>query len=145
MSVQFFAAKPVFADGLDQQMNVQLGFYAYIPAVADAVLRLCGTTSYQIYVNGAFFRSGPARTCHGKFRVDELDLSAQLMQERNAVVILLQSSYCNSFVVPRAPGFLQAEIVSGSPHTEGGAAYIDRIGAVEYGSLQLFKVACRGK
>ena len=109
----FRSAKPVFCAGKQTEMNVQLGFYADVPALPNTVLRLCGTTMYQVYVNGSFYRSGPARTAHGRFRVDELELTPLLTKERNTIVILLQSSYCNSFVVPKAPGFLQAEIVSG--------------------------------
>jgi alpha-L-rhamnosidase len=109
----FLSAKPVFAEGMQDAMNVQLGFYADVPALPDTLLRLTGATMYQIYVNGAFFRSGPARTARNKFRTDELDLTPLLTKEKNTVVILLQSSNCNSYAVPKAPGFLQAEIVSG--------------------------------
>jgi alpha-L-rhamnosidase len=107
------AAKPVFAQGLAEQMNVQLGFYTDVPAKEGTFLRLCGATSYQLYVNGSFYRSGPARAAHGHFRVDEIELTPLLTKECNTVVILLQSSCCNSYMVPRAPGFLQAEIVCG--------------------------------
>ena len=109
----FLSAKPVFAEGMQSEMNVQLGFYATVPSLPHTVLRLCGASMYQIYINGSFFRSGPARAAHGKFRVDELELTPLLTKEENTVVILLQSNCCNSYVMPRSEGFLQAEIVSG--------------------------------
>lgn len=109
----FLCAKPVFADGMEKEMNIQLGFYTRIPAAPDALLRLTGATLYEVFINGVFVCRGPARTCAQKFRVDEINITPYLTKENNVVAILLQSSRCNSFAVPMADGFLQAEIVSG--------------------------------
>lgn len=109
----FLKAKPVFAAAQEKEMNVQLGFFARIPATADATLRLTGATLYEVFINGQFVCRGPARTCAGTFRVDEISVGDLLCATENTVVILLQSSNCNSYAVPMADGFLQAELVSG--------------------------------
>ena len=44
----FLSAKPVFAEGMQSEMNVQLGFYATVPSQPHTVLRLCGASMNQI-------------------------------------------------------------------------------------------------
>ncbi|MBQ7337189.1 MAG: hypothetical protein IJW40_01910 [Clostridia bacterium] len=109
----FLQAKPVFAADMEKEMNLQLGFYTRVPCVPDALLRLTGATLYEVFINGTFIHRGPARTCAGKFRVDEIDVSSYLIRDENVISILLQSSNCYSYAVPQSVGFLQAELVSG--------------------------------
>lgn len=106
----FKKAIPVFASGLKDEMNILLGFYTYVPKNENAILRITGSTQYKVFVNGQFVHHGPARTCHGKYRVDELKIGKYLVEENNAVVIRLLSSNCACYSSLKAEGFLQAEV-----------------------------------
>lgn len=107
----FQKAKPVFAAGHEKEMNRVVGFYARIPAARHARLRIAGSALYMVKINGAFVHQGPARTCHGKYRVDEISIGKYLTGENDLITIRVQSSYCNSYYLLEQEGFLQAEVV----------------------------------
>ena len=71
--VEFTAAKPVWLEGRETEMNVYAGFRAVIDdAVSEpATIRVAASTLYRLYVNGEFIGHGPARGPHGYYRVDE--------------------------------------------------------------------------
>ncbi|MBQ2881745.1 MAG: hypothetical protein IJE40_05710 [Clostridia bacterium] len=75
----FKKALPVFAAGYENEMNILLGFYTNVPKSEKAVLRITGVTQYKIFIGGAFIHHGPARTCHNKYRVDEIEISKYLV------------------------------------------------------------------
>ena len=108
----FKKALPVFAAGYENEMNILLGFYTNVPKSEKAVLRITGVTQYKIFIGGAFIHHGPARTCHNKYRVDEIEISKYLVYENTPVVIRLLSSNCNCYSAVEEPGFLCAEIES---------------------------------
>ena len=106
----FKKALPVFPAGHENEMNVLAGFYAEVGCCADAILRITGCTQYKIFIDGKLIHHGPARTCHGKFKVDELKIGKYLTEKRNFIVIHLLSSLCLNYASAFAPAFLQAEI-----------------------------------
>ncbi len=106
----FQKAKPVFAAGHEREMNRVVGFYARIPAARHARLRITGSSLYVVMINGTFVHQGPARTCHGKYRVDEISIGRYLTGENDLITIRVQSSYCNSYYLLEQDGFLQAEV-----------------------------------
>ena len=108
----FKKAVPVFAAGYENEMNILLGFFVNVPKCENAVLRITGITQYKVFVGGAFVHHGPARTCHNKYRVDEIDISKYLVSENTPVVIRLLSSNCNGYSAVEEPGFLCAEVES---------------------------------
>lgn len=107
----FQKAKPVFAAGYEKDMNRVVGFYARIPAARHARLRITGASLYMVKINGTFVHQGPARTCHGKYRVDDISIGKYLTGENDLITIRVQSSYCNSYYLLEQEGFLQAEVV----------------------------------
>lgn len=116
--VNFKKARPVFPtdDGgyiLDKEMNIFVGFYAMIPKKEGVTLRIAGSSTYTVFVNGKFVFSGPARTAHGYYRVDEIPLDTHLTESENAVVIKLSSYNVYSTAYINVPGFLCAEIECG--------------------------------
>ena len=74
-SVAFKKATAVWAAGREKEKNLTLVFKAVV-APGEAVLRLTGSTAYQVWINGRFVAAGPARTCPGYFRVDELPVGS---------------------------------------------------------------------
>ena len=115
---KFVKAVPVWADGLEKEMNVTLVFRATFD-LADAeaanriILRSTGSTIMRIRVNGKFAGYGPARGPHGWFRVDEWRIGAHLKPGQNTVVIEVAGYNANSYYHLDQPSFLQAEIVDG--------------------------------
>jgi alpha-L-rhamnosidase len=72
---EFKAAKAVWERGEETTVNRWLVFRAEIKRSADAVIALTGSCAYVVRVNGDFVAFGPARSAHGFYRVDELDLA----------------------------------------------------------------------
>jgi hypothetical protein len=70
----FKQAEPVWAAGLQNEMNIRMGFYAQAGKGKTSVNLAC-STAYQIYVNDTFAAAGPARAARGYYRVDEIDIN----------------------------------------------------------------------
>ena len=106
-------ALPVWAEGLDDEMNVTVVFEATFdsPSGKAALLRLAGAQVFRITVNGAFAGYGPARAPKGFARVDEWDIAPFLRAGTNEVAIEVASYRCYNYYLPNVPGFLRAEVV----------------------------------
>ncbi len=107
----FSKALPVWAEDLDREMNVLLGFYCRCAAGKGLTLRIATAGKYRLYVNGEFAYQGPARCAHGYYRMDEVPIAAS-----GDVHIALEvlSYYTNSFSDLRQPGFVQMELAEGA-------------------------------
>lgn len=112
--IAFRSARPVWPQGREKEMNISVGFRAVFeaPAGHHVHLRLTGSTLYRIYLNGEFLSCGPARTAHGHFRVDLLDLTPLLAAGRNLIAIEVAGYNVNSYYVLDQPSFLMAEVAT---------------------------------
>lgn len=111
---QWFAvARPVWPEGLELEKNIHAGFRAVFKTdkTASVVLCLTGATIYRVFLNGEFVHFGPARGPHGFFRIDELDLSAKVVEGRNLLAIEVVGYNCPSYAYLDQPSFLQAELM----------------------------------
>ncbi len=99
----FRAAVPVWGEGLSEEMNVLLAFTAAVPE-DGAHLRLCAWSAWQLFVNGEFFLSGPARAGQGFFRAEEAELPA------GEVRILVAAYNVPSYYLLDDPPFFCAEL-----------------------------------
>ena len=107
----FRKASPVWEKGTAYDMNRTVCFVATLPATAKTVtLSAAASCSFVLTVNGVYVAHGPARCCHGYFRVDEYELSKYLTKDVNTVAIRVASYNVNSFSYLNQPGFLCAEI-----------------------------------
>ena len=110
----FRAATPVWEVGTAKDMNRTVCFVATLPATNQPVkLAAAASCSFLLTVNGAYVAHGPARCCHGYFRVDEYDLSKYLTKDVNTVALRVASYNVNAFSYLNQPGFLCAEITVG--------------------------------
>ena len=108
--VSFAEAKPVWAIGRETEMNLWLSFRAVVKGMGKTVLKLTGSSAYEVKVNGKFIAFGPARCAHGFYRVDELDLSADITE--NAVITVNVAGYsADSYYHLNQPSFLCAELI----------------------------------
>ena len=107
----FISALPVWAKGREEEMNVWLEFSATARKSGRTVLALTGSSVYSVRVNGEFFAFGPARSAHGFFRVDELDLTPALSDGKNTVSVTVAGYNLNSYYVICQPSFLCAELI----------------------------------
>ncbi len=112
MKYEFKTAKPVWAKGREKEMNLRLGFIATVPPMEKATLALACQSIYRLFVNGEFVATGPARACHGYYRVDEIVLDGLLTKEQNVIAIEVAGFNVNSFYLLDQPSFLCAEVVS---------------------------------
>ena len=95
MEQRLSAARPIFLNGLEDRLNVQAGFRRDLTLDRlphSAVLQLAARSFYRLYVNGTLVMHGPARTAHGRLRVEELDLLPWLRQGENALAVELTAS-----------------------------------------------------
>ena len=107
----FRAATPVWEKGTAKAMNRTVCFVATLPATDKPVtLAAAASCAFLLTVNGVYVAHGPARCCHGYFRVDEYDLSKYLTKDVNTVALRVASYNVNSFSYLNQPGFLCAEI-----------------------------------
>ena len=110
-AVSFETALPVWAWGREHEMNLWLSFRTVAKKAEKTILRLTGSSAYDVKVNGEFIAFGPARSAHNFYRVDELDLSAHIREE--AVITITVAGYnCNSFYHIDQPAFLCAELIA---------------------------------
>lgn len=108
--INFQKAKPIWAYGREKEKNCELAFRALAPS-GIVTLRMAASTIYRLLVNGKFVAAGPARTSHGFYCVDELDLSKWLTEKQNVVVIEVVGYNVNSFDTLNQPSFLTAEFI----------------------------------
>ncbi len=104
-------AVPVWAEGREKEMNLNLGFRANFTATAGQKvnLKIAASTLYRIYLNGHFVGSGPARAAHGYYRVDEYPVSSLINEGENLLAIEVAGYNVNSYYTLDQPSFLLAE------------------------------------
>ncbi len=107
----FRAATPVWEVGTAKTPNHTVSFVADIPATDKPVtVSAAASCAFVLMVNGEYVAHGPARCCHGFFRVDEYDISKYLTKEINRVAFRVASYNRYSYSYLNQPGFLCAEI-----------------------------------
>lgn len=80
----FDISLPVWAEGLEDVINVTCGIYTGIDVIPGRNYRVFVTASsfYRLFVNGEFVNHGSARCGHGYYRVDEIDITDRLQPGR---------------------------------------------------------------
>ena len=140
----FEKALPVWKQGDTKVMNQTLDLIAQVDA-DRAVLRIAGSTLYEVFVNGAFCAFGPARAAHGYYRCDELALDQWLTGGTNEVLIRVCGYNVNAYSYLDQPSFVCAEIAGNGEvlaytgAEDGGFAaylYTDRIQKIQRYSFQ---------
>jgi alpha-L-rhamnosidase len=108
-------ATPVWAEGRETEMNLNLGFHGVFQAGEnqEVKLRITASTLYRVFLNGEFVGYGPARAAHGYFRVDEYDLGSRVKPGGNVVAVEVAGYNVNSYYTIDVPSFLQAEVETG--------------------------------
>ena len=111
----FKEALPVWQKGKEKEMNYSMLFKTVILCNENSgkryVVRIAASTVYQLFINGKFITTGPCRTAHGYYRVDEIDITEDLDLGDNVVAILVAGYNINNYYTLNQPSFLQAEIV----------------------------------
>jgi len=126
--VNFEKALPVWPLGREREMNLWLSFRALANGAQKTVLRLTGSSAYDVKVNGEFIAFGPARSAHGFYRVDELDLSGYV--KGNSVITIDVAGYnADSFYHIDQPSFLCAELIEDGEITAatGNESFLCRV------------------
>ncbi len=107
-------AIPIWAEGREKEMNLNLGFRGSFQAKNDqkTILRITASTLYRVSINGQYLGYGPARAGHGFFRVDTYDISNSLKSGKNLVAVEVAGYNINTFYTLDQPSFLQCEVES---------------------------------
>ena len=140
----FRSATPVWEVGTAYTQNHTVSFVADVPATDKTVtVAAAASCSFLLLVNGVYVAHGPARCCHGFFRVDEYDISKYLNRDVNRVTLRVASYNRYSYSYLNQPGFLCAEIATdgeiiAATGKEGFTAYpvTERISKVATYSFQ---------
>ena len=146
---EFKKAKPVWAKGREEEKNYSVIVRSVLPK-GEAKLSAAGHSDFQVIINGKFFSQGPARTGHGFFRVDELELGGALTEERNVLCVLVAGYNVNSYYLTHQAPFVCAEVeIGGEVVFASGAEndfeyyhYADRVQKVQRYSFQRPFVEC---
>ena len=109
----FKSAVPVWEEGKDREMNYNLVFRSVVDKAEKSVIALTASSMYQMFVNGKLVCEGPARAGHGYYRVDEIDISEYLTNDKNIVCIYVDGYYVENYYLIKQPSFLCAEIIVG--------------------------------
>lgn len=114
-SPRFRAARAVWPEGLEREMNRFVGFRSVVapPAGVPVTLLVAASSAYRVFVDGRFAGHGPARAAHGHFRVDEWDLTSRLRPSPALIAVEAVGYNVNSYYLLDQPAFLQAEVVAG--------------------------------
>jgi alpha-L-rhamnosidase len=113
--MKFNSAKPIWPKGRNAEKNLFVGFRVVFDRYDSSVLvlRVTGSSTYKIWLNGIFIGTGPARGPHGYFRVDEILLDHRFLVEKNVLAIEVAGYNVNSFYLLDQTSFIQAEVLSG--------------------------------
>ncbi|MEZ5103517.1 MAG: hypothetical protein R2757_03395 [Draconibacterium sp.] len=107
-------AVPVWAEGREKEMNLNLGFHGIFHKDESRNIKLKITASplYRVFLNGEFLGYGPARAAHGFSRIDEYDVSNKAKNGENIIAIEVAGYNVNSYYTIDEPSFLLAEVES---------------------------------
>lgn len=110
-NIQVKKAVPVWADGREKELNLNLGFRAIFTAKTgqDVKIKISASTIYRVFINGKFIGSGPARAAHGYFRIDEYPVGQFVKEGENILAIEVAGYNINSYYTLDQPSFLLAE------------------------------------
>ena len=105
-------AVPVWPEGREKEMNLNIGFRANFQAKKGqkVKLKIAASTLYRVFLNGEFLGSGPARAAHGYFRIDEYELENRLIKGKNTIAIEVAGYNINTYYTLDQPSFLLAEV-----------------------------------
>lgn len=109
-SHEFMNAKAVWAKGMEDLMNIRMGFSSKVPKGVCRVDVACAG-GYQLFVNDKYICAGPARAAHGFYKVDSIDISGYLNEDSNYVALLTWGYRVNSYSVLDQASFITAEII----------------------------------
>jgi len=109
--INFTKAVPVWASGRETELNLWLSFRTKAKSCKKTVLRLAGSAAYVVKADGRFVAFGPARSAHGFYRVDELDLTSYIKPEGSILTVTVAGYNCNSYYHLDQPSFLCAELM----------------------------------
>ena len=110
MNTFFEKAIPVWEKNKEIEKNYHLSFGTSIPKSSNCKLHISGSSMYNIYIDGEFIATGPARAAHSFYRVDEIDISKYLKNETSILTIDVAGYNINSYYLLDQPAFLCAEI-----------------------------------
>ena len=108
----FTYAKPIFIKDRCLEKNLTMLLTTELGPDAEAVMKMSGHCSYQVYVNGTFVHFGPARAGKHHYRVDELPIGKYLKNETNLISVLVSSYNCMSYYHMNGEGFFCCEFIS---------------------------------
>ena len=108
----FLSAKPIWVSGKEKEVNCRVQFKTVCEKAQNAKIHIATSGIYQLWINGKFVSYGPARAGKNHFRMENMDISSYLTNEKNTVIIEVAGYYCSNFYIMQQDSFLQAEIVS---------------------------------
>jgi len=93
--------------------NNELCFSVFLKKGEGKFLRIIAKDIYNLFVNGEFICYGPARAGYGASRVDVVDISSLLTEEKNKVEIFVQSNKTKTLCFSSADPYFGCEITDG--------------------------------
>ena len=117
--MEWKAAKPVFLQGKELEMNIQGVFRTQLDlrVIEEPIYILITAASlYKLRINGVFRVYGPARAAHGYAAVDRVRIDEYIQHGENLLEIEVAGYNCPTYYTIDQPSFLMAEVVTQSGH-----------------------------
>ena len=109
-TAEFEKAIPVWILGREREINLWLSFRTVSKGAKKTMLRLTGSSAYNVKINREFIAFGPARCAHDFFRVDEIDIS-EYSGAPSVIAVDVAGYNADSFYHIDQPSFLCAELI----------------------------------
>ena len=109
----FKKAIPVFAKGMENDLNRAVVLRAKLPSLANTTLKITAFSFFRLTVNGEFVFFGPARAAVGYARVETIELGKYNKEGNNEIIIELVGYRCASLATVNRSSFVCAEILRG--------------------------------
>ena len=109
----FKKAIPVFAKGMENEMNLGIALRATVPSLSDTTLKITAFTFFRLTVNGEFVFFGPARAAVGHARVETIELGKYNREGNNELIIEAVGYRCASLATVNRSSFVCAELTRG--------------------------------
>lgn len=107
----FEKAVPVWEKEKEREINYHLVFRTVVSGNKNVKIALTASNMYQMFINGRMIAEGPARAGHGYYRVDEIDISRYMDNEKNVIAIYVAGYYVKNYYLIKQPAFLCAEVL----------------------------------
>ena len=108
----FKNALPIWLKDKDDEIHLKVQLKTILGQEKNCMMKIATSGIYNLWINNIFVCYGPARAGKGYFRLDQIEISQYLTEEKNVIILEVAGYNTNSFSIQNQRSFVQAEITS---------------------------------